>query len=84
MYVTFPNFITPTIDFCLFVSELLNVKSASPSESSKNKNIGEVRKLLDAGEVFFANKKFDSALQYYNWSIILNEIEKDSASAAYT
>lgn len=59
-------------------------KILSNQENTKSKNAIQARKLLDAGDVYFAGQKFDSAFQAYNHSKILNELENDSASVAYT
>jgi signal transduction histidine kinase len=59
-------------------------KILSNQENTKSKNAIQARKLLDAGDVYFAGQKFDSAFQTYNHSKILNELENDSASVAYT
>lgn len=59
-------------------------KTLSNQENTKSKNAIQARKLLDAGDVYFAGQKFDSAFQAYNHSKILNELENDSASVAYT
>ncbi len=62
----------------------LKNESVSNKENSISKNAIQARKLLDAGDLFFASQKFDSAFHSYNRSKILNEAEKDSASVAYT
>jgi signal transduction histidine kinase len=62
----------------------LKNESVSSTENSKSKNAIQARKLLDAGDVFYASQKYDSAFQYYNRSKILSEVEKDSASVTYT
>ena len=72
--------------FSLFIyscqNDLKN-ESVPNTENNKSKNAIQARKLLNAGDLFFASQKFDSAFHSYNRSKILNELEKDSASVAY-
>ena len=72
--------------FSIFVYSCQNDfknQSVSSKENSKSKNAIQARKLLDAGDKFYANQKFDSAYHHYSRSKILYELEKDSASLAY-
>jgi signal transduction histidine kinase len=69
--------------FFLIIIFSCNKTSKNNSDNIPKKNIQKADKLSKLGDLYYNDKKFDSAFYYYNEAKAIYEVEKDSSYLAY-